>query len=130
MRGASTAVCQHQAGVSLLEMLVTLGLTSVVAVSLMTLLTSAQEAEVSIMERSDTERSGQLAITWVQRDLRRAGVGCADLSAPMPLTIPRADGNGDPQWWSRPENGRARQPAISRRSRRSSLRDRAGQLLR
>ena len=83
------------AGATLLELVVTLLISTLLLSGLFTMFDSVQRLYEDVNDRSSALQGARLALVWIQRDLALAGVGLQPLSPVFPTTIPRDDGGID-----------------------------------
>ena len=79
-------------GLGLLELLVGLTLSGLLAAGAMSLLGSSQVLHRDVEIRSSMQQSTRIAMEQVQRDLTITGVGLAPMIAIFPKIVPREDG--------------------------------------
>jgi hypothetical protein len=85
----------HDAGFSLLELLVASLVSLLVVGGVMTMLSQLNDTHRNQQQVIDSQQSARIAMAQLQRDIQIAGVGLLWLLPPTAVIIPRADGGID-----------------------------------
>ena len=79
-------------GYSLIELMVSMLVSTLVVGAVMMMLVSIEEIQRDGQQMIDAQQAARISLEQMQRDLQMAGVGIAWLVAPMPLVVPQANG--------------------------------------
>jgi len=90
---SGTGLRRDARGYSLLELLVSMLVSTLVVGGVMTMLTSIEEVHRDAQQLIDAQQQARISMDQMQRDLQQAGVGLAWLVAPLPLIVPQGAGS-------------------------------------